>query len=93
MQRRRTPVKMLLRYLRPCARSMSYGFTIKVLATLLELMLPYILSHILDVVVPRHDVWQILLWGGVMILCAVGAYYGNVIAILSDKHKNSKCGI
>lgn len=73
-------MKLLFRYLRPCARSMSYGLTIKVLATLLELMLPYILSHILDAVVPRHSVLQILLWGGVMLLCAFGAYLGNVIA-------------
>ena len=71
---------MLLRYLRPSARSMSFGLTMKVLATLLELMLPFILSHILDVIVPRHSVRQILLWGGVMLLCAVGAYFGNVIA-------------
>ncbi len=71
---------MLLRYLRPSARSMSFGLTVKVLATLLELMLPFILSHILDVIVPRHSVLQILLWGGVMLLCAIGAYFGNVIA-------------
>lgn len=73
-------MKMLLRYLRPSARSMSFGFTVKVIATLLELMLPYVLSHILDVIVPRQSVWQILLWGGVMLLCATGAYFGNVIA-------------
>ncbi len=71
---------MLLRYLRPSARSMSAGLTVKVLATLLELMLPYILSHILDVIVPQHSVPLIFIWGGVMLLCALGAYFGNVIA-------------
>jgi ATP-binding cassette subfamily B protein len=71
---------MLLRYLRPSARSMSFGLSVKVFATLLELMLPYILSHILDVIVPRQSIKLILLWGGAMLLCAVGAYYGNVIA-------------
>ena len=73
-------MKILLRYLRPSARSMSFGLTVKVLATLLELMLPYILSHILDTVVPRHSIPLIFLWGGVMLLCAFGAYLGNVIA-------------
>ncbi|MBO7342314.1 MAG: ABC transporter ATP-binding protein, partial [Clostridia bacterium] len=73
-------MKLLMRYLRPCARSMSFGLSIKVLATLLELMLPFILSHILDVIVPRQSVLQILLWGGAMLLCAIGAYFGNVIA-------------
>lgn len=73
-------MKMLLRYLRPSARSMSFGLSVKVLATLLELMLPYILSHILDVIVPRQSIKLILLWGGAMLLCATGAYFGNVIA-------------
>ena len=73
-------MKMLLRYLRPSARSMSFGLSVKVFATLLELMLPYILSHILDVIVPRQSITLILLWGGAMLLCAIGAYYGNVIA-------------
>ncbi len=59
---------------------MSFGLSIKVLATLLELMLPFILSHILDVIVPRQSVLQILVWGGAMLLCAIGAYFGNVIA-------------
>lgn len=73
-------MKMLLRYLRPSYRTMCLGFSVKVVATLLELMLPYILSYILDSVVPLHRVAPILIWGGVMILFAVGAYLGNVIA-------------
>ncbi len=73
-------MKLLLRYLKPSYRTMSLGLTIKVLATLLELMLPYILSHILDSVVPMEDYALILIWGGVMMLAAVGAFFGNVIA-------------
>ena len=73
-------MKMLLRYLRPSYGVMALGLSIKILATLLELMLPYILSYILDSVVPMQRVAPILLWGGVMILFAVGAYFGNVIA-------------
>lgn len=73
-------MKMMIRYLRPSFRMMFFGLTIKIFATLLELTLPYILSHILDVVVPMQRVSQIFLWGGVMLFCALGAYYGNVIA-------------
>ena len=73
-------MKMLLRYLRPSYRVMAIGLAVKVLATLLELMLPYVLSYILDSVVPLHRVPPILFFGGVMILLAVGAYFGNVIA-------------
>lgn len=73
-------MKLIFRYLRPLARSMSFGLSIKVLATLLELALPYILSHILDNVVARGEIAPILIWGGAMILCAFGAFMGNVIA-------------
>ncbi len=73
-------MKLILKYLRPLKRSVAFGLSIKVIATLFELMLPYILSHILDVVVPRHNVRDILLWGGAMIAAALLAMLGNVIA-------------
>ena len=73
-------MKLLFRYLSPLRRRMSVGFSIKVLATLLELTLPYVLSYILDVVVPLQRITPILLWGGGMVLAAAGAYLGNVIA-------------
>lgn len=73
-------MKLILRYLKPLAGSMAFGFSIKVFATLMELSLPYILSYILDSVVPRGEVAPILLFGGAMILAAVLAMLGNVIA-------------
>ncbi|MBE6702705.1 MAG: ABC transporter ATP-binding protein [Ruminococcaceae bacterium] len=73
-------MKLIFRYLKPFYRTMIFGLSIKVLATLLELALPYILSHILDNVVPLGEVPPILIWGGAMILCALGAFIGNVIA-------------
>ncbi|MBR6727614.1 MAG: ABC transporter ATP-binding protein [Clostridia bacterium] len=73
-------MKLIFRYLKPLYPTMAFGLSIKVLATLLELALPYILSHILDNVVAREQVAPILIWGGAMILCAFGAFLGNVIA-------------
>lgn len=73
-------MKLIFRYLVPLKRSMAFGFSIKVLATLLELTLPYILSYILDSVVPNGRIVPILTWGGAMMLCALGAFFGNVIA-------------
>ncbi|MBQ8357284.1 MAG: ABC transporter ATP-binding protein [Clostridia bacterium] len=73
-------MKLIFRYLRPLYRSMAFGLSVKVLATLLELTLPYILSYILDSVVPLGEVLPILIWGGAMVLCAFGAFMGNVIA-------------
>ena len=73
-------MKLIFHYLKPLRRAMAFGLSIKVLATLLELALPYILSHILDNVVPEGQIAPVLIWGGAMILCAFGAFLGNVIA-------------
>ncbi len=59
---------------------MSAGLSIKVFGTLVELALPYILSHILKNVVEEQDVKQIIMWGGVMIACAAAACICNIIA-------------
>jgi len=59
---------------------MSVGFTIKVLATMIELFIPYILSHILKSVVTRESVPMILLWSAIMIFCAALACIGNITA-------------
>ncbi len=73
-------MKLILRYLRPLYRTMAVGLSVKISAAFLELLLPYILSYILDSVVPLAAVPPILFWGGMMLLAALGAYFGNVIA-------------
>lgn len=73
-------MKLILRYLRPLYRSMAFGLSVKVVATLFELTLPYILSHILDVLVPKQELLPILIWGAVMIGAAAAAMIGNIIA-------------
>ncbi len=81
-------MKRLFRYLRPFAGRMSVGLFIKILGTLVELALPYILGMILDDVVLRYvgdstagdGVRAILLWGGVMAICAALALTFNIVA-------------
>jgi len=73
-------VNLVLRYLKPYLSLMTFGFTIKVLATFAELGLPKILSYILKVVVPRASALLIIKWGLLMVLCSVLAFVGNVIA-------------
>ncbi len=73
-------MKIILKYLKPFSRRMSVGFGIKVTGTIVELFLPYILSHILKNVVVMQSVKQIVFWGGLMILCAGTACLFNVIA-------------
>ncbi|MBQ8420399.1 MAG: ABC transporter ATP-binding protein [Clostridia bacterium] len=67
-------------YLKPFFKRMSLGLFIKILGTLVELALPYILSHILKNVVVTQQISQILLWGGAMIACAGMACLCNIIA-------------
>ncbi len=72
-------MKRLLKYLNGLYSKMTYGFIIKTIGTVVELMLPYILSHILKNVIGR-SITDILFWGGLMILCSVIACVFNIIA-------------
>jgi len=73
-------LKLLLSYLKKMRGYIALALIIKVLATLVELAIPYILSYILDDVVPTGQVRTVVLWGGMMILCALLALFGNIIA-------------
>ena len=73
-------MKTLLNYLKPLVPRMSVGLIIKVTATMSELLLPYILSHILEFVVARQNVRGIFLWGVGMILFAAVAAFCNMTA-------------
>lgn len=73
-------MKYLLRYLKPFYRRMAVGLAIKFAGTMTELVLPYILSYILDEVVPLRSVAKIVVWGVIMILCALIGVTLNVTA-------------
>ncbi len=73
-------MRTLFKYLKPYLGRMSLGFFIKVSGTLAELMLPYILSHILKNVISFASVKLILFWGGIMLLCAGVALVCNIVA-------------
>ena len=65
---------------------MAVGLSIKVSATMLELLIPYILSHILKNIVTRERVLDIVLWGLLMILCAATCCVGNIVANRMASH-------
>ncbi len=73
-------MKFLLKYLKPFFGIMSVGITIKVIGTVAELFIPLILTHILDNVVVTESITKIILWGGVMMLCAAVACFFNIWA-------------
>ena len=88
-------MKLLLKYLKPFKWYIALALTIKTSATLVELFIPYIMSHILDNVVPTKEVRSIILWGVVMIICALLACTGNIVAnrMAARTAKNSTEGI
>ena len=81
-------MKRLFTYLHPFMGRMSVGLTIKILGTLVELALPYILGMILNDVIGNFaaskdtdaGLRSILIWGGVMAVCAVAALVFNIVA-------------
>ncbi len=73
-------MKELFSFLKPNALKMSIGLLIKFFGTVLDLFLPWALAHIIDVVAPKEDKTMIIVWGIVMVLCAVAAVVSNIVA-------------
>ncbi len=72
-------MKTLLKYLREYYGKMGVGFTIKMLGTVVELLIPYLLSHVLENVIER-EIKDILIYGGIMVLCSAAACIMNITA-------------
>lgn len=73
-------MKRIFRYLMPYRASIVLEMTIKILGTLAELLLPWMLQVILDEFVPQKRMDAILLWGAGMVVCAAGGLVFNIIA-------------
>lgn len=76
----RTTMKMVFRYIKPFVPRMILGFAIKFIGAIMDLLLPWMLSKIIDEVAPLKDVRLIVLWGGAMVLAAVLALVTNIVA-------------
>lgn len=73
-------MRMVFQYLRPYYGRMILGLIIKILGTLADLGLPWVMAFIIDDIIPLGRVSLILIWGGVMLLLAVAARTGNIVA-------------
>lgn len=72
--------KILTYYLAPYYRRMAAGISIKFFGTILDLLLPWTLAHMIDFVIPTGNRNEIFLWGGFMVLCSIFAAYLNITA-------------
>ncbi len=73
-------MKWVITYIRPLKTRILKGISVKIIGTVAELLIPFLLSYILENVIETNDVSQILLFGGLMVVCAVAACLGNIIA-------------
>ena len=73
-------MKTIFRYLKPFIPRMSLGLFIKFTGSAVELLLPWILSYMIDEVAPTKDMGRVALWGGAMVLAAVLAWATNILA-------------
>ena len=73
-------MKTVLGYLRPHARRVAVGISIKFTAAMLELALPLLLAHIIDGCVPAGELGAIRRAGLGMMVLAFGAAFCNIAA-------------
>ena len=73
-------MKRIFSYLAPYKMRMALGISIKILGTLAELLIPFILTYILEHVIITMEIPRIVLFGVIMILCSLAACVGNVTA-------------
>ncbi len=73
-------MKWVFAYLKPLVGRILGGISVKMLATVAELIIPFLLSYLLENVVETNDVQKILFYGAIMAICAVIACIGNITA-------------
>jgi len=76
-------MKRMMTYIRPYYGYMALTIVIKFIGTVMDLVIPYLISHMIDYVAPsvtREHLSPIFWWGGVMVLCAAVALVCNVSA-------------
>lgn len=73
-------MKFIFSYLKKYWKMVAFVVTIKMSGTVGELLLPYVLEHLIDDVVPMQNGKLVLLWGAVMVLLAVYVRQVNVKA-------------
>ena len=73
-------MRTLWKYIKPFLNVIYIGLLAKGASALLELLIPYIMSMIIDDIVPTGNVQGIILWTAVMIVCALLAWGTNIFA-------------
>ncbi len=70
----------LFAYLRGYEWRVALTLFIKTVGTFMDLLIPWALSHIIDDVIPQNDILKVYLWGLVMLVFCLVAWFGNIIS-------------
>ncbi len=73
-------MKWVFTYLKPLRSRVTAGITIKTIGTIAELIIPFLLSYILEHVIQTNHVGKIVFFGVLMAACAIIASGGNIVA-------------
>ena len=73
-------MKWIFSFLKPLKARITLGTFIKIIGTVAELIIPFLLSYILEKVIVTGKIGSILFYGVLMAVCAVIASLGNIIA-------------
>ncbi len=73
-------MKYIISYVKPFFGKMAVGFGIKFVGTIMDLFIPMLLSYIIDDIVPTGNKRNIYLCGALMLVCAIIAILGNIMA-------------
>lgn len=63
-------MKLMLKYMSPYSRKVTFTVVLKFTAVIFELFIPYILEYMIDDVAPTKKIAFVLIWGFIMIAAA-----------------------
>lgn len=70
----------ILKYLKPYTKKIVFGLTVKSIATIMELFLPWLLAYVIDSIIPTKQISLVFLYGLYMLISSILALYGNITA-------------
>lgn len=84
-------MKFIWSYLKDFKKRLVVSVGLKTLAAFTELLIPYVLEHLVDNIAPTKDLGMVIFWGCVMLLLAVAVRVMNVEANRRAVKISSEC--
>lgn len=73
-------MRRVFHYLRPQAGRIALGLNFKFTGTIMDLLLPWVLAHMIDVVIPQQDLSLVLRWGAAMLVFSIAGWCTSILA-------------